>query len=117
MPLPSACRAGHNLVMLDLRNGYTSSPPTVGYSLQSGLLYGLWVAVLEDADGNELAHAGTLVGTSGVLSYDVSMRCTQSKIQISWQARVPVFKAEILLDFVNETDYPAGKILWGEQSI
>lgn len=109
--------AGHNLVMLDLRNGYTSSPPTVGYSLQSGLLYGLWVAVLEDADGNELAHAGTLVGTSGVLSYDVSMRCTQSKIKILWQGIDPVFRAGVPPNYMKVRVYDGANILWGEQSI
>lgn len=85
--------AGHNLVMIDLRNGYTNSPPTVRYSLQDILSYGQWLAILEDADGNELAHATTSVGTQGDLSYDTSMRCTDKKIKISWQGISPVFKA------------------------
>ncbi|MGB8216193.1 MAG: PKD domain-containing protein [Candidatus Methanoperedens sp.] len=84
--------AVHNLVMINLRNGYTNSPPTVNYSLPTTVGYGQWLSVLEDADGNELAHAAASVGSQGYLSYDTSTRCKDKKIKISWQEIDPVFK-------------------------
>lgn len=109
--------AQNNLVMLDLRNNYTCSPPIVGYSLQSDLLYGLWVAVLEDADGNELAHAEASVGTSGVLSYDVSMRCSDSQVMIIWSGIDPVFRAGIPPNYMKIRLYDGDDTLRGERTI
>lgn len=49
--------ASHNLVMLDLRKEFTSSPPTVRYALQGPLAYGQWAAVLEDENGDDRCTA------------------------------------------------------------
>ncbi len=109
--------SGHNLVRIDLRNGYTNSPPTVEYSLQDISLYGQWLAVLEDADGNELAHAAASVGTQGELSYDTSMRCTDKKIKFSWQGIDPVFKAGPLPNYMKIRVYDGAGILRGEGGV
>ncbi len=109
--------ASNNLVKTDQRDSYTSSPPTVKYSLQGALKFGQWLAVLEDADGNELAHATTSVGTQGVLSYDTSMRCTDKKIKISWQGIDPVFKAGPPPNNMKVQVYDGAGILRGEGNV
>lgn len=82
----------HNLVMLYLCGTQTVSPPPVEYQLPASVVYGQWLAVLEDPDGNDVSHATAFVGTQGILSYDISGLCTNKKVNIGFADIDPVFK-------------------------
>ena len=109
--------ARNNLVMTSPRGSYTNSPPTVNYSLPCGLNSGQWAAVLEDADGNELAHATASVGTLGSLSYDISMRCTEGKIKILWTGVDPVYKSGPLPNYMKIKLYDGAGTFRGDYNI